>query len=227
MRKKYCIFACGGRGTRMGADIPKQFIRLGGKTILQLSMEKILSALDRVGVVVVLPDEYRQWWTDECAAMNFFVPQMIVGGGITRFHSVKAALDRIPDDAVVAVHDGVRPFVSSKLVNALFDEVDSGAKAVVPVIPVTDTLKVLDSSLEPIPGAKADRSVLFGAQTPQVFEAETLKAAYALPYDTAFTDDASIVASMGEKVKYIPGERYNIKITTPEDLSLASLLLGI
>jgi len=227
MKKNYCIFACGGRGARMGADIPKQFLRLGTKTILQLSIERITNALPGISVITVLPDEYRQWWADECSSMRFFIPQMIVRGGITRFHSVRQALDKIPDDAVVAVHDGVRPFVSEQLVQSLFREVESGEKAVVPVIPVTDTLKVLDASLEPIPSASADRSVLYGAQTPQVFDSKTLKQAYALPYDTAFTDDASIVASMGGKVKYIPGERYNIKITTPEDLSLARLLLGV
>jgi len=211
----------------MGSDIPKQFLRLGEKTILQMSIERIVNAMPGIVVVTVLPDEYRQWWSDECSSMHFYVPQMIVRGGITRFHSVKAALDKIGDDSVTAVHDGVRPFVSEQLVQSLFREVESGVKAVVPVIPVTDTLKVLSESLEPIPGARADRSVLYGAQTPQVFESETLKAAYALPYDTAFTDDASIVASMGETVKYIPGERYNIKITTPEDLSFAKLLLGV
>lgn len=227
MRKKYCIFACGGRGTRMGADIPKQFIRLGTKTILQLSIEKILSAVDGINPVVVLPQEYRQWWRDECTQKKFFVPQMVISGGITRFHSVKAALQTIPSDAVVAVHDGVRPFVSRELVSSLFEAISPKVKAVVPVIAVTDTLKVLDSALKPIAGAVADRSVLYGAQTPQVFDAEILKAAYELPFDTAFTDDASIVSAFGESVTYIPGERYNIKITTPEDLSLARILLGV
>lgn len=212
----------------MGSDIPKQFLRLGDKTILQLSMERIGAAVDGVRMIVVLPSEFIPFWQEECDKSEFRMRHIIVKGGLTRFHSVKNALVKLPDGAVVAVHDGVRPFASAVMVRNLFAEAVSNP-AVVPVIPVTDTLKVLkrDSSgnLVEVDGAGADRSVLFGAQTPQLFWSEILKKAYNQPYDTAFTDDASVVSRDGTPVHYIPGDRNNIKITTPEDLLLASRLL--
>lgn len=224
-RKKYCIFACGGHGTRMGSAVPKQFLRLGGKTILQLSIERILEAVPGTKVITVLPEEYIQFWIKESHQSGLDEPQSLVAGGISRFHSVRNALDRVPDDSIVAVHDGVRPFVSVDLVRRLFDEALTHP-AVVPVVPVTDTIKVLDSDLKEIAGAVADRSVLFGAQTPQLFRGETIKAAYRQPFDVSFTDDASVVRKNGVEVRYVPGEKYNLKITTPEDLLLAGSLLS-
>lgn len=225
-RKKYCIFACGGRGTRMGESLPKQFLRLGDKTILQLSIEKVLDAEPDVHVVVVLPQEYMEFWSRECSRSLLTVPQTIVQGGITRFHSVKNALEKIPDDTVVAVHDGVRPFCDNELMTNLFRTAQT-CPAVVPVVPVVDTLKVLDTELCEKPGRFADRSELFGAQTPQLFWGETIKAAYRQPYDTSFTDDASVVKAYGVDVKYIPGKKFNLKITTPDDLLLARALLSV
>ena len=224
MGKKICIFACGGHGTRMGSEIPKQFLRIGDKTVLQLSMERIVEADSDIRLITVLPREYIPWWNDECNARKSDVPHLIVEGGITRFHSVRNALQKVDDDSIVAVHDGVRPLVSAELVRTLFSLAGT-FPAVVPVIPVTDTIHVLDSEMAEIEGARADRSVLFGAQTPQVFRSDILKAAYRQPYDTAFTDDASIVRSCGVKVKYVPGEKYNVKITTPEDLLFVRALL--
>lgn len=212
----------------MGADIPKQFIRIGGKTILQLSLERVLEAVPDVEVVTVLPSEWFGFWRKECLSAGIDVRQSLVEGGITRFHSVRAALERVEDGAVVAVHDGVRPLVSVQLVRSLFDTALRNGSAV-PVVPVVDTLKVLrslpDGTMEQIPHRSADRSELFGAQTPQVFLSETLKAAYRQPFDVSFTDDASVVQACSGGICYVPGERYNIKITTPEDLSLAGRLL--
>lgn len=222
--QKVCIFACGGQGTRMGADVPKQFLRLGGKTVLQLSIEKIVEAEPDVKIVIALPALWKEFWREECLKMKMHVTQSIVDGGITRFHSVKNALEKVPGDSIVAVHDAVRPFVSTDLVRTLFAKAEKCGSAV-PVIPVTDTVKVLDKSLNEIDGAVADRSVLFGAQTPQVFRADMLKAAYKQAYSTAFTDDASIARAAGYEVKYVPGEKYNIKLTTPEDMLFAGFLL--
>lgn len=224
-RKKYCIFACGGHGTRMGGETPKQFLRIGEKTILQLSIEKICDAVPDVNVIVVLPHEWIEFWKGECRSAMTDIHQTLVIGGITRFHSVKNALTHVPDGAVVAVHDGVRPLVSQELVTSLFENMD-GHQAVVPVIPVTDTLKALDGDLREIDGVNPDRSVLFGAQTPQVFLSETLKAAYGQPYNVSYTDDASVVRNYGVDVEYVPGEKYNIKVTTPEDLFLVRALLS-
>lgn len=229
-RQKICIFACGGHGVRMGRDIPKQFLRLGSKTILQLSMEKVIDALGQIKCVVVLPEEYIGWWREECGKMDFMVQQTLVKGGITRFHSVRNALQKVDDNALVGIHDGVRPLCSTELVRSLYDAAQINGSAV-PVVPVTDTLKTLcrnqDGTFATMSGAKADRSMLFGAQTPQVFDGEMIKKAYALAYDTSFTDDASVVEAYGEDVHYIDGERNNLKITTEEDLLLARFLLGL
>lgn len=213
----------------MGGDTPKQFLRIADKTILQLSMEKVLSAAEDIHPIVVLPAEFVDFWKQECHRNSLEMHQSIVKGGITRFHSVRNALEKVAeDDAVVAVHDGVRPLCSEKLVTALLSAADS-FDAVVPVVPVVDSLKVLetlpDGSLRQIEGQSADRSVLFCAQTPQVFRSAVLRRAYAQPYNTSFTDDASVVQSMGVQMHYIPGERYNIKITTPEDLLFARRFL--
>lgn len=225
---KYFIFACGGSGTRMGASVPKQFLRIGGKTILQISIERVLEAVPDAHVVLALPGQYREFWLEECEKSNLYIRQSIVDGGITRFHSVKNALEKVPDDAIVAVHDAVRPFAGVQLIRDLFARAEN-ADAVIPVVPVTDTLKVLRRNeageLEQCPGQSADRSVLYGAQTPQLFRADVLKRAYCQPFDTSFTDDASVVSAMGVKIKYIPGQRYNIKITTPEDMEIAAKLM--
>ena len=160
-------------------------------------------------------------------------PQILVKGGITRFHSVRNALEKVPDGALVAVHDGVRPLVSEELIEKLFKKADQ-CQSAIPIVPCIDTMKVLQHKVwedgtetwTEIPDQKADRSVLYGAQTPQVFHSEILKAAYAQAFDTAFTDDASVVARYGKSLSYMMGERLNIKITTQEDLVLAEAILN-
>lgn len=209
----------------MGAAVPKQFLRLGEKTILQLSIERILEAVPGIGIITVLPEEYIQFWIKESHESGLDEPQSLIRGGMSRFHSVKNALEKVPDNTIVAVHDGVRPFVSVELVRRLFDEVQD-FPAVVPAVPVTDTVKVLDAQMREMEGVTADRSVLFGAQTPQLFRSETIKAAYRQPFDVSFTDDASVVRKSGVDIRYIPGEKYNVKITTSEDLLLAGTLLS-
>ena len=222
-----------GSGTRMGADRPKQFIELGGKAILQMTMEVFIKACPGISIVTVLPEDFIDYWKSYCYRRNFTCPQIIVKGGITRFHSVRNALEKVPEGALVAVHDGVRPLVTEKLVAKMFEDAAS-VPALIPVIPCFDTMKVLmtvkdeagASSLQTIPGASVDRSLLFGAQTPQIFHSEILKAAYALPYDTAFTDDASVVDKYGKNLSYTMGERFNIKITTADDLILAKAIMA-
>ena len=222
-RRKYVIVVAGGSGSRMGAAKPKQFLELGGKAILRRTIEVFLDACPDVNIIVVLPEEHMAYWKDYCYKHNFICPQILVKGGFTRFHSVKNALEKVPDGALVAVHDGVRPLLTSGMVRSLFSTAET-SQAVIPVTPCIETLKVLretDGHLEAVPGAEADRSVLFGAQTPQMFWSELLKDAYCQPYDTAFTDDASVVEKYGKSLSYVIGERLNIKITTQEDLLLA------
>lgn len=228
-RKKFVVIMAAGSGSRMGASRPKQFLDIGGRMILQRTMEVFLEACPDISVVTVLPEDFISFWREHCLEQNFICPQIIVPGGITRFHSVRNALSRIPDGAIVAIHDGVRPLVSSALVGSMFSMAET-VPALVPVIPCIDTLKVLKDEggeLRTIEGAVADRSVLYAAQTPQIFHSEILKQAYSLPYDTSFTDDASVVQAYGKSLSYTIGERLNIKITTQEDLLLADAVLAL
>ena len=228
-RKKYVIIMAAGSGTRMGAGRPKQFLELEGKAILQKTMEVFLNACPSISVITVLPQDFIGYWREYCLENNFVCPQILVPGGITRFHSVRNALDRVPEGALVAVHDGVRPLLSEGLVRDMFEKAE-GVPALIPVTPCVDTMKVLENKegeLVAVPGAKADRSVLYGAQTPQIFHSEILKEAYAMPYDTSFTDDASVVEKYGKSLSYVVGERLNIKITTQDDLLLARAILSV
>ncbi len=228
-RKKYVIIMAAGSGTRMGAELPKQFLELGGKAILQRTIEIFTEVFPKIRVVTVLPEDYMDYWRNYCLERNFICPQILVPGGITRFHSVRNALEKIPAGALVAVHDGVRPLVTGELVKTLFTKAEK-LPAVIPVIPCVDTMKVLGrkgGELVSVPGATADRSMLYGAQTPQIFHSEIIKDAYSMAYDTAFTDDASVVEKYGKSLSYHIGERLNIKITTADDLVLADAVLSM
>ena len=228
-RKKYIVIMAAGSGTRMGAQVPKQFIEIDGKAILQRTIEVFLEACPGISVVTVLPESFIPYWKNYCILHNFICPQVIVKGGITRFHSVRNALERVPEGAVVGIHDGVRPLVTPALVADMFAQAEY-VQALVPVVPCVDTMKVLRRNgevLEAVPGETVDRSVLWGAQTPQVFHSKLLKDAYTQPFDTAFTDDASVVEKYGKSLSYTMGERLNIKITTQDDLVLAKAIMSM
>ncbi len=211
----YAVFVAGGSGTRMGGKTPKQFVELRGVPILQRSIEAFLKACPEARIITVLPAAHVETWKDLCRKHALNAPQTIVCGGMTRFHSVKNALDRIPDGALVAVHDGVRPFASAALIRKMLAKMDD-CKALVPAVPVTDSLKFRDGSLP-----EPDRTKIVAVQTPQMFRSEILKDAYRQAYRDSFTDDASVVAGKGVEISFTEGERLNIKITTPEDLRLA------
>ena len=219
-RDRYAVFVAGGSGTRMGSDIPKQFLLLDGKPILQRSIEAFVEAVPDLKIIVVLSRTCIAYWKEFCLAYSFDVPHLFVSGGLTRFHSVRNALEKVPDGALVAIHDGVRPLISPALVRTLFEKGET-CPAVIPVIPVTDTLRYRNPAL-----GDADREALVAVQTPQIFHSEALKAAYNQAYETAFTDDGSVVRKYGIPLTLEEGERFNIKITTPEDLVLASAILS-
>jgi len=228
-RKKFVVIMAAGSGTRMGAQMPKQFLELDGKAILQRTIEVFIEACPGISVITVLPQDHIAYWREYCLDRNFICPQILVHGGITRFHSVRNALEKVPEGALVAVHDGVRPLISPGLVREMFSKAEN-VPALIPVVPCVDTMKVLemkDGELVTIPGAVADRSVLFGAQTPQIFHSEVLKDAYSMAYDTSFTDDASVLEKYGKSLSYHIGERLNIKITTQDDLLLARAVLSL
>lgn len=220
-KNKYAIILAGGSGTRMGGAVPKQFIRVERKTLLQRSIERFVEAEPDIRIVTVLPKAHFQTWKRICAEESFDCPQLLVEGGMNRFLSVRNALAKVPDGALVAIHDGVRPFVSVDLIREMFSRMDGGCRALIPVLPVSDTLRSTEPSV-PDP----DRSRTVAVQTPQVFVSDDIKRAYALPYDLIFTDDASVASRLGVEVEMIAGEKFNIKVTTPEDLVFAEAILS-
>lgn len=214
------MFVAGGSGTRMGAGTPKQFLDLCGIPVLQRTIYKFTEAFPEAKIITVLPAGYIDFWKELCIEKAFNVPQTIVPGGMTRFHSVRAALAKVPDGAIVAIHDGVRPLLSVELIRRMVGRMGD-CHAVIPTIDVVDSLKFRDGSIP-----EPDRSKMVAVQTPQIFLSEELKKAYEAPYETSFTDDASVAIRADIPVVYERGEKFNIKITTPEDLELARLLIG-
>ncbi len=221
-----------GRGTRMGTELPKQFMEIAGKAILHHTIDRFEMAMPDARMVVVLPANCIRLWKDYCFVHNLDTPQMIVEGGFTRFHSVKNAMSQIPDGALVAVHDGVRPLISTGLIRRMFEEAGHMEEdALIPVLPMVDTLTALRKDkrgqLEAIPNVKVDRDQIFAVQTPQLFKSTVIRRAYDVPYKEEFTDDASVLLDSGGRIRYCEGERFNLKITRPDDFRLATLLMKI
>lgn len=222
-RRIFVIIVAGGSGQRMGAGIPKQFLLLDGKPILQRTIERFADAFDDAKFLVVLPEEHIDTWKGLCERYSLGCPHTIVKGGISRYQSVRNALEKVPDGALVMIHDGVRPFASEDLLKRMVASMDETlCRALVPVLPMTDTLRSTEQDSQVI-----DRSKILRVQTPQVFFSEDIKAAYRGPFDMSFTDDASVAERFGVKIKTIPGESFNIKITTPEDMVFAKAILTL
>lgn len=217
---QYVLIVAGGKGLRMGADLPKQFLPIGGKPILMHTIDAFYAYNRNMRIILVLPRDQQAFWLDLCRKHRFDRPLQIVDGGETRFHSVKNGLALVEAPALVGVHDGVRPFVSSEVIGRCYAEALQ-KQAVVPCIGVVETVRRLqDGGSVTVP-----RDEFRLVQTPQVFDAVLLKQAYEQPYTHQFTDDASVVEAMGVSVSLVEGNRENIKITTPFDLKVASALL--
>jgi 2-C-methyl-D-erythritol 4-phosphate cytidylyltransferase len=218
----YAIIVAGGKGTRMGASIPKQFLPVNGLPVLMQTIKRFKECGDGLEIIIVLPKEQHEYWYELCKKHRFTSTYTVAEGGETRFHSVKNGLAMIPDDAegIVGVHDGVRPFPSVEVIRNCYETART-AKAVVPVIPVVETLIHIDGqgNSETVP-----RDSYRLVQTPQAFDIQLLKRAYKQPYQDSFTDDASVVDSIGQEITLIDGNRENIKITTPFDLRMARIL---
>lgn len=216
---KHIIIVAGGKGLRMGGDIPKQFLPIGGKPVLMRTIEAFFTYDSSIHIILVLPISQQAYWKELCETYLFTLPHRIANGGETRFQSVKNGLDWVEGEGLVGVHDGVRPFVSQEVIRGCYAE-SATKKAVIPVIGVVETVRHLtETGSETVP---RDHYKL--VQTPQVFDVQLLKKAYAQPYADTFTDDASVVEAMGEKVWLVEGNRENIKLTTRFDLQLAEFL---
>ena len=217
--KKHIIIVAGGKGLRMGGDIPKQFLPVCGKPVLMRTLEAFHAYDASMRLILVLPVSQQAYWKQLCEEYQFELVHEIANGGETRFHSVKNGLTLVEEDGLVGVHDGVRPFVSQEVITRCYEEAAS-LKAVIPVIGVVETVRHLtEEGSETVP---RDQYKL--VQTPQVFDVTLLRRAYQQEYTDLFTDDASVVEVLGEKVYLVEGNRENIKLTTPFDLKLAELL---
>lgn len=222
MTSKAVIIVAGGKGLRMGGDIPKQFLPMGGKPILMHTIDRFLQYDEEMQVVLVLPASQQDYWRSLCEQYDFHQPYALANGGETRFHSVKNGLALVaPQATLIGVHDGVRPFVSIETIRACYDE----AARTEAVIPVTDVMETLRQTLPEGASVTVPRSDYRLVQTPQVFSANLLRQAYLQTYTDFFTDDASVVERLGHSVTLVPGNRENIKITTPFDMTIAEALL--
>ena len=224
-RKQYAVIVAGGKGLRMGGEIPKQFLPVGGEPVLMRTVKAFRRYSPGIGIVLVLPHLQQDYWRELCREYSFGETCMVVDGGETRFHSVRNALAVIPDGAEgeVAVHDGVRPFPSAATIDRVFREARRTGAAV-PVVPVVDTLRRVSAG-----GEESSVTVARGeyriVQTPQVFGIQVLKDAYRQEYTPFFTDDASVVEAAGHRIALVEGNRENIKITTPFDLDVAEAII--
>ena len=230
MRCDYVIIVAGGKGLRMGSDIPKQFLPIGGKPVLMRTLERFREYSAELQIILVLPEAQQEYWNELCNRYDFQVEYQLANGGETRFHSVQNGLALIPDDAegVVGVHDGVRPFPSIEVIRNCYETART-TKAVIPVIPVVETLRHLLNKHCTMHNAQSSETVPRNeyrlVQTPQTFDIQLLKAANRQPYNDGFTDDASVVESYGHDITLVEGNRENIKITTPYDLVIAECIL--
>ena len=219
-KERYAIIVAGGRGLRMGGELPKQFLPLSGKPVLMRTLELFEGEVSRI--ILVLPEDHIPFWQELCEQYHFTLPHTVAIGGETRFHSVRSGLSHLPQAGLVAVHDGVRPLASHELIRHSFEEAERSGAAL-PACPVTDSLRLRQDEGK---SEAVDRSRYVAVQTPQTFDLGRLQQAYEQAYSPLFTDDASVyeAASLGS-ITLIDGEETNIKLTTPRDLLLAELLL--
>lgn len=220
--KRYAILVAAGSGLRMGAPVPKQFLSVCGKPILMHTLQRFHDFDSHIELIVVLNDDYRTYWSELCEQHDFTLPHRIVSGGRERFHSVKNAVLSIGEvEAVVGIHDAVRPMVSAETLSRCFD----GALALgcaVPTVVVNDSIRLMDGE----ENHSVDRSKVRVVQTPQCFLLSLLNRAFEQEFDPLFTDDASVVETLGEKIHLVEGNRENIKITTAADLKWAEVMLS-
>lgn len=219
--EKYVIIVAGGSGKRMGGEMPKQFLLVAGKPILMHTVEAFARADEGFKFILVLPEAHFSTWHSLVNEYNFTIPVTLVAGGAERFFSVKNALAHVPNGALVAVHDGVRPFASKETILEAFD-VAAEKGAAVPVIDEVDSLRRVQKG----ESQAVNRSEYKRVQTPQVFQSTILQEAYNQEFSSLFTDDASVVESIGETITLTTGNVENIKITTPHELLLAEALIN-
>ena len=213
--QKVALIVAGGKGERMNTDIPKQFLLLNGTPILIHTLKQFSHFEE---IVLVLPYSQFEYWRELCSTYNFTQKHVLVAGGTSRFYSVKNGLEKIDENSVIAIHDGVRPLISTKLIDSLITETKSGV-GIIPIIPVKDSIRKVEGENS----VHLDRSNLYKVQTPQCFLSKDIKEAYTQEFSDTFTDDASVFEAKGRgRITTLLGEEKNLKITTKEDLTIAN-----
>lgn len=218
--KSFVIIVAGGVGTRMGSSTPKQFLNLGNKPILAHTITRVNKISPKSELIVVLPKSQIDYWKSICNKYNINIEHKIVEGGNTRFESVKNGLKKVTPDSLVAIHDGVRPLLNKTVFDRCMQKAQEKGAAI-PTIPITDSLREINTQGSVI----KDRNSFVKVQTPQCFDSNILLKAYKQPFNQSFTDDASVVETMGKKVFLVEGNKENIKITTPEDIKIATAFM--
>lgn len=213
---RYVIVVAGGKGLRMGSELPKQFLDLCGKPILIRTLEAFHLHDPTIKIILVLPESHQAYWAQLTKAFSFNIPIRLVNGGKERFHSVKNGLNAIEEAGLVAVHDAVRPLIDPQIIERTFQSAEENGAAI-SVVKLKESIRILENNQSKAVPRENYRMV----QTPQVFKINLLKQAYDQPYQKDFTDDASVVENIGQQVALVEGSYKNIKITTPEDLELA------
>ncbi|HTB25554.1 MAG TPA: 2-C-methyl-D-erythritol 4-phosphate cytidylyltransferase [Puia sp.] len=218
--KKYAVIVAGGSGTRMGSELPKQFLLIHDKPILWYTLHAFLKSYKDIHIILVLPTDYYDPGRAICDEINSLYPIQTIVGGATRFHSVQTGLALIKEQSVIFVHDGVRCLLSPSLIHLCYEETLRFGSAI-PCIDSKDSIRILSDS-----GYRAiKRTDVKMVQTPQTFLSDIILSAYQVVYQEAFTDDASVAEAAGHSIHLVEGEEDNIKITTPLDLAIAEELL--
>jgi len=218
--QKYAVIVAGGKGTRMGAAVPKQFLLLQGKPLLCYPIQAFADAIPGIRLILVLPPD--QLGSARTVLRSYLgnLDVTIVAGGETRYNSVQNGLKEVADDGIVFVHDGARPLISIELIRRCYVRASEHGSAI-PAIPVTESVRLDDLGVS----TPVNRELLRIIQTPQTFRTEVILPAFQQDYDPAFTDEATVVEAFGAKVYLVEGMRDNIKVTTPLDMIIADALL--
>jgi 2-C-methyl-D-erythritol 4-phosphate cytidylyltransferase len=217
--QKYALIVAGGNGTRMGTELPKQFLLLHGKPVLMHTMEVFHK--EGASLILALPVHQFDYWKQLCNAHHFDLPHQLVAGGETRFHSVKNGLSLIDDDGLVAIHDGARPCVTKDVLERTYTGAEQKGNAIA-AVKLKDSIRVTDGE----DNHSVNREYYWLIQTPQTFRAKLIKSAYDIAAHDRFTDDASVLEAAGSAIHLTEGDYRNIKITTPEDMLVAEVFLG-
>lgn len=220
--KKFAVLVAGGKGMRMGSALPKQFLPLCGMPVLAHSIVAFTEALPGVQIIIVLPPDQLSYAQIVLSALPSPIDAIIVPGGETRFHSVQNGLNAIDSPGIVFVHDGARPLVSAALIHRCYEQALSMGSAI-PAIPVAESMRIIDDT----DSSPVDRDHMRTIQTPQTFRTDVILPAFARPYSPAFTDEATVVEAHGTKIYLTEGEKSNLKVTTPEDMIIATALMGM